>query len=80
MQLLESQLNPSFVSDDNTIPKNGAIQQFQETWTKAFVEAGLVDIAPLLKSHLEDAGFEDVKVVLTKLPLGPWPKDRAKKV
>lgn len=46
----------------------------------AFEDSGLVDVAPRLESLLKDAGFVDVRVTVKKLPVGPWAKDRKKKV
>jgi hypothetical protein len=80
VQLMEFKTCPGMISDDDTIVKDGHQQYYQKQMDKAQLDAGLVDIAPLLESYLKDAGFEDIKVVIKKLPLGPWAKDRKKKV
>lgn len=80
VQLLETQLLPVCCSDDDSIPKDGAIRQYFNAWEKAFATMGLLDVGPLLESYLRDAGFEDIKVAPKKLPVGPWPKDPKKKV
>lgn len=80
MQLLESQLVPSVHSEDDSIPEGGAIERYQETWAKAFKEMGGADVAPRLGEMLREKGFVDVRVVMKKLPIGPWAKDGKKKV
>ena len=55
-----------------------------EAYEKLFHEAGklagLKDVCEDLEGYLLGAGFIDVRVVIKKLPIGPWPKERKKKV
>ena len=68
-------------SDDDTIPKGGAIEQYQDLFHEAGKIVKLKDVTDKdLMRYLLDAGFVDVRVVLKKLPIGPWPKDQGKKV
>lgn len=41
--------------------------------------AGIHEKIHELEGYLCDAGFSDVRVVVKKLPLGPWAKDPKKK-
>lgn len=77
---LESQLQPGLESDDDSIPKGGAVERYHDAFSKGLKEANILDIGPLLGEYLEEAGFVDIHVTVRKLPLGPWAKDRAKKV
>lgn len=78
VQLRESEL--LFKTDDDTIPKGGAIDKFVAKFTEAIGLAGLKNVCEDLEGYLLDAGFVDVRVVVKKLPIGPWPKDPKKKV
>lgn len=73
-----SEIDISFCSDDKTLPKNGIARNYQECYDKAVGKAGIKDKGTHLKEHLEKAGFEDVKVVIKKLPIGMWPKNKNK--
>ena len=68
-----------FYSDDNSVPPGGSLQKYQENLLKAVRLAGVQDVTPQLEGYLLDAGFTDVRVVVKKLPLGPWAKDKKKK-
>lgn len=69
-----------FSTDDDTIPKGGAIEEYQGYFDQAASLVGLKDVREDLEGYLRDAGFVDVHVVVKKLPIGPWPKDPSKKV
>ena len=70
-----------FETDDDSIPKSGDAAKYQETFDKAVRLADLPeDVGPNLQTYLQQAGFVDIKVVVKKLPIGPWPRDRKKKV
>ena len=69
-----------FNTDDDTIPKGGAIEEWQKCFDEAAELAGLRDVRNYLERWLLDTGFIDVRVVVKKLPVGPWPKDPLKKV
>lgn len=75
VQLLETRSCPSFSTDDNSIPTNSYIAEYERHFVTAQDRSGLHDPAPLLETYLKDAGFVDVKAVMKKLPIGPWPKD-----
>lgn len=61
-------------------PDNGA-KVFLDHLRKALIQMGRPppDIE-LWKRMLEKAGFDDVKAVQVKEPIGPWPKDPAQKL
>lgn len=77
VQLRESHV--VFQCDDNSIPAGGAIETHCARFVKAAEATGLTNNLEDLAGFLVDAGFEDVKVVIKKLPLAPWPKDPKKK-
>ena len=77
VQLHEAALRIS--TDDDTIPKGGAVEEYQRNFDEAAEPAGLEDVTEDLEQWLLDAGFVDVRVVVKKLPLGPWPKESSKK-
>jgi hypothetical protein len=66
--------------DDGTIPKGGWIEKYQVAFDKAAELAGIKEVSQELEGYLVEAGFVDVKAVVKKLPIGPWPKDKKKKV
>jgi phage terminase large subunit len=76
--LVESEAH--IYSEDNTVPKGGAIEQYMADFNKAAGFAGLQNVAPKLEGYLRDAGFVDVKASVKKMPLGAWAKDPMKKV
>lgn len=41
---------------------------------------GLKEVHKKLESYLRMAGFVDIRVIIKKLPIGPWAKDKNKKV
>ena len=77
MQLYESET--WYRSDDGTLAKDGAIEHFQSLFRDASNIVGLTNVCQDLEGYLLGAGFEDVRVVVKKLPVGPWPKDPKKK-
>lgn len=78
VQLHESRLR--FQTDDDSIPKGGALEAYEKLFLEAGKLAGLKDVCEELEGYLLDAGFLDVRVVIKKLPIGPWAKDVKKKV
>lgn len=78
MQLHEAKI--LFETDDDTISKDGHIQWWCDNYNKAAELAGIKNVCEDLKGYLEEAGFQDVKVVIKKLPINPWPKHARKKV
>jgi hypothetical protein len=80
-EFLESRLDPTaYHCDDGSIPADGYIRKFEKELNIGQRAAGFVDMTPLFESYLKDAGFEDIRVTIKKMPIGPWPKDRKKKV
>lgn len=69
-----------FESDDDTIPKGGSMDQYISAMRQSMELAGFEDVPPKLEGYLKAAGFVDIKIVIKKLPMNPWPKDRKKKV
>lgn len=69
-----------FSTDDDSAPKCGYLAEYRECFEEATTRAGLKDVRVDLEGYLLDAGFVDVRVVVKKLPIGPWPKDPKKKV
>lgn len=78
VQLLE--LNVEFTTDDDSVPKGGYIERYQEAYNEAAKKAGLKNPVAELGDYLRGAGFVDVAVVVRKLPVGPWAKDPQKKI
>ena len=74
------ELSMQWFTDDNSIPAGGKLEQYQKSLAKALELAGIRDVTRDLESYLRNAGFVDIKVVLKKMPFGPWAKDRRKKV
>ncbi|KAF2457406.1 S-adenosyl-L-methionine-dependent methyltransferase, partial [Lineolata rhizophorae] len=69
--------HPLFLSDDDSLPADGAL----DTWGRTFFDAGVTfGTSPYSPQHLADqmreAGFVDVREHVLKLPVGPWPKDK----
>lgn len=79
-EFVEPQCRPGFHSDDGTIPKGGYVEKYVEIFERALRDANILEISILLESYLKETGFVDVQSTIRKLPLGPWPKDRYKKV
>lgn len=64
-------------TDDNSLPPDSAYQEFQEGLRDASQQFGKVmNISPLFKSFVSNAGFQDVREDLFKAPLSPWPRER----
>lgn len=72
VQLHESSTH--FHSDDNSIPPRSA--SYIADFAQASKLAGFVDITPHLATYLKNAGFVDIKVVIKKLSLGAWAKEK----
>lgn len=69
--------HPMVVSDDGTLPRDSALQQ----WCQNYVHAANAFGTPLndtlrIKGLMEAAGFVDVEEHVVKLPIGPWPKNK----
>lgn len=69
-----------FHTDDDTISKGGRLEEYQEKLHRALGQMSMRDNTPFLESYVQKAGFEEIQVVLKKMPLGPWAKEPTKKV
>lgn len=78
MQLHESSV--LFHTDDDSIPKGGALEDYQEKLVRALDLVGMQDVSTKLESYVRGAGFTNIEVILKKAPLGPWAKEPKQKV
>ncbi|KAI9784702.1 MAG: hypothetical protein M1816_000767 [Peltula sp. TS41687] len=63
-------------SDDNSYPPDCAMARWIENLNKAAVKFGKeMNIAPKIKSLVEDAGFDNVSDKTFKVPITPWAKN-----
>jgi SAM-dependent methyltransferase len=63
-------------SDDDSFPENSSILQYYKILNEAAAKFGkTLNIAPTLKSSIEEAGFVNVVEKIFKAPIGPWAKD-----
>ncbi|KIW24888.1 hypothetical protein, variant 3 [Cladophialophora immunda] len=73
------EIHPQPVSDDNTIPEGWAMRAWEEhldyAATKALKPARPVRVAADIKTWMEEAGYVDIHEHISKIPLGPWPRD-----
>ena len=74
------ELHPSPISDDNTIPEDWAARTWDDNLdyacTQAIYPARPVRIGPHIKNWMMQSGFVDIHEHVSKIPLGPWPKDK----
>ncbi|KAI9754185.1 MAG: hypothetical protein M1815_005757 [Lichina confinis] len=62
-------------ADDNSIPPNSAMLEWVKNLNEAAETFGKVmNVAPLIKGHVEDVGFTNVQEVIKKIPMSPWAK------
>ncbi|ETI27778.1 hypothetical protein G647_00227 [Cladophialophora carrionii CBS 160.54] len=73
------ELHPQPVSDDHTIPEDWPMKVWEENLHHAASECldppRPIRIAPDIKTWMEEAGYVDIHEHITKIPLGPWPRD-----
>jgi len=63
-------------TDDNSLPETSSYHEFQHLLRDASSKFGkIMNISPLFKQFVTDAGFQGVKEELYKAPLSPWPRD-----
>ncbi|KAI9886813.1 MAG: nucleolar complex protein 14 [Watsoniomyces obsoletus] len=63
-------------TDDNSFPKDSAMLEWTKNLNDAAVKFGKVmNVAPLVKGYIQDAGFVNVKETIRKVPMSPWAKD-----
>ncbi|KAL2440740.1 Methyltransferase pytC [Exophiala dermatitidis] len=74
------ELHPSPVSDDNTIPEDWGLKVWDEhleyAANQSLYPARPVRIAADIKTWMEEAGYVDIHEHISKIPLGPWPRDK----
>jgi SAM-dependent methyltransferase len=63
-------------ADDDSLPEKSAMVEWIDTLNKASSKFGkLMNIAPTLKSSMEQTGFVNAVDKAYKVPIGPWAKD-----
>jgi SAM-dependent methyltransferase len=68
---------PDIRTDDDSIPKDSAYPQARRILFEMATKMGTPLEAPRSwKDQVERIGFVEVKEVVYKLPMGPWPKDK----
>lgn len=73
---MESQeLWPKSGCDDNTMPKDFILQEWEEFQDKVAMEVAPVRIADKLRRWFREVGFVDVRQEIFTIPLNGWPKD-----
>ena len=65
------------VSDDDSIPQDGRVREWARLWNEGVEIAGRTGRCDAAKmtQQMKDAGFENIKILEFKMPIGPWPKD-----
>lgn len=65
-------------SDDNTMPENSKVMEWQTLWEQGISKAGMTCrcYPEKMKQDAEAAGFINVTVLPFKMPIGTWPKDK----
>ncbi|KAH6641660.1 S-adenosyl-L-methionine-dependent methyltransferase [Chaetomium tenue] len=67
--------------DDNTLPKDSALQKLSDAiFESTRVYGTPIDDPTRWKGWFEDRGFDDVTEVVYKMPCSPWPKDQRLKL
>ncbi|KAF2859032.1 S-adenosyl-L-methionine-dependent methyltransferase [Piedraia hortae CBS 480.64] len=68
-----------FGCDDNTLPLNSACEQWATLWNEGIQRFGLTGrcYPQVMKEQMEAAGFINVTCRFFRMPIGPWPKDKA---
>ncbi len=75
MELLDWDIK--LFSDDGSLPPDSAMVRWDDLCIEAFEKLGREPRpGPLLKGHLEGAGFANVREHVYRLPLGSWPRDK----
>jgi hypothetical protein len=64
-------------TDDDSIPKDSACVEVSRIYSEMAAKMGAPAEAPRSwTEQVERNGFVDVKEVVYKLPIGPWPRDK----
>ncbi|TEA19995.1 Secondary metabolism regulator LAE1 [Colletotrichum sidae] len=62
--------------DDDTVTEGDELKAFYDIVLASFLCFGAnLNVARDLRSHLEGAGFKDIRCEVKKVPIGTWPKD-----
>lgn len=56
------------------------MQRYEAAFFRGCEKVGLKDAAPEIPRLMEEVGFEDVQVIMKKIPIGTWPSDPEMKV
>jgi SAM-dependent methyltransferase len=74
------ELHPTPVCDDSTIPQDWPMVAWDDNLDYAanncLYPARPVRIAGDIKTWMQDAGYVDIHEHISKIPLGPWPRDK----
>jgi SAM-dependent methyltransferase len=64
-------------SDDNTIPEESWVLQWQSLWEEGVQKAGMTGrcYPDKMADQMREAGFINVNILPFKMPIGPWAKD-----
>jgi hypothetical protein len=63
-------------SQDGTFPEDSALKKWNELVMSGIQASGSEPhLGPSFEQWLKDAGFVDIEVVKTAVPVGSWPKD-----
>lgn len=74
------ELHPTPVSDDNTVDNDWAMKKWDDDLHHAATQAldppRPVRLAGDIKKWMREAGYVDIHEHISKIPMGPWPKDK----
>jgi hypothetical protein len=74
--LEQAEYSAQYISDDNSIPPNGAIVAFNAVGRECHKKLNReLQIFESMKGHMINVGFESVTQHQYKWPIGPWAKD-----
>lgn len=77
----QSEYSISFVSDDDTIPKDNGIAGWNKVGFEVHDKLQLeLQILETIEDKMAAAGFDEVVPQKFRWPIGPWPKDKALKM
>jgi hypothetical protein len=66
------------LSDDNSFPPNSLVKEWHELYHAGLLLDGCNLCIPAqdIKRYMEEAGFVNVQIVETKMPMSPWSRNR----
>ncbi|KAL7275609.1 hypothetical protein RUND412_001442 [Rhizina undulata] len=70
-----------FNSDDGSMPPDCNVLDWEKSWEKATNDCGREwqKVAPAMEAALNEVGCVDVGLIVKKLPIGRWPKQKRQK-